>query len=291
MFIMFCRHGRGVKHFNVAKQNGNYFLKDRLFHSINDLILHYRTHDVPNVEGITNVRLVTPIVSQSFETASVKSSGLCKMSGSHYPLQEQSNSRSRLSSHSTEKNINILSMSKPCQMHDSKTTSFNSFNQLSGCHSVLGNFQPSDELASGFASASSNSSDYLFGRLPPKKSSVRCHQRLPRRLPRSLPTEMAPNLYYSTVRDTYKELAPNLIKMLCEVENSEDERCICGLLYEEAELIMGWTMHLSTEPESEGKLFFMGPDGETAWQLPPEILLNLSLDHQHRIQELSRDHS
>ena len=100
-------------------------------------------------------------------------------------------------------------------------------------------------------------------------------------------------VYYSTVRDTYQELAPSLIAHLREQEadigGGGGGKCECGLYLDDAELPRGWTVHISGEPLTAGCVFFTGPDSQTAWNLPIQVSVELSTDQQDMIRRLLDD--
>lgn len=303
-------HGRGVKHFSIAKEKGEYFLKDRLFRTIKDLVAYYKTNDVPNVEGITNVRLQTPInrcdsqyipPNGDFEEVGFQSPSVLQLQ------REQKNGSSRAGSLDLATRsllINKRSPGLPAVERAGKCSSMeddlgkgrkvrsNSLgktkNEAGEYHSMLVTVkQRSDGLHSNDPSHAQM--QITSTAMPPSTNLSARHQQM--NLPIPPPRTMDASPYYSTVRNTYQEMAPNLIKVLREVEYEEGERCVCGLLIDEAELVMGWTMHLSTEPETEGKLFFMGPEGETAWHLPIQVSINLSAEQQEKIQNLLQRHT
>lgn len=305
-------HGRGVKHFSIAKEKGEYFLKDRLFRTIKDLVVYYKTNDVPNVEGITNVRLETPIARSDAQYLQ-QNGEVDSLSQSVLPFQrEQKNSSSRAATLDLAKRSLVIDKRSPGLLASQRAGKCSSMeddlekgrkvrsnslgktmNEKGEYHSVLVNVKQSSDGLHPNDPSVMLSSDAQWqppsAYMPPSPNlnARRQQMNLPPPPPRT--TDASP--YYSTVRNTYEEMAPNLIKVLRDVEYDEGERCVCGLLIDEAELVMGWTMHLSTEPESEGKLFFMGPDGETAWNLPLQVSINLSMEQQEKIQSLLQRHT
>lgn len=90
--------------------------------------------------------------------------------------------------------------------------------------------------------------------------------------------------YYSSPRDTQHELSNLLIAAMRHDE--QVYRCHCGLQSDEAELPRGWKMHLSTEPETAGMVFFTSPDNRTSWNLPLEVIIELDPEQQDRIRSL-----
>ena len=285
-------------------------MKDRLFRTIKDLVLYYKTNDVPNVEGITKVRLETPILRGDSEYMQQNGGESDFQPQSVLPFQgERKNSSSRAAPLDLATRSSVIDKRSPflpasdragkCSSMDDDVFKIRKIrshslgkpmnNKPGEYHSALVNAKErSDRLHPDDSSCDAQwqpTSAYI----PPSPNSSTRRQQMNLPCPPPRTTDASP--YYSTVRNTYEEMAPNLIKVLREVETEEGERCICGLLVDEAELVMGWTMHLSTEPESEGKLFFMGPDGETAWNLPLQVSINLSVEQQEKIQSLLLRHT
>jgi len=96
--------------------------------------------------------------------------------------------------------------------------------------------------------------------------------------------------YYSSPRDLECQLSELLIANMQHEEQCLSEsgagRCECGLNLDEAELPRGWSLHLSTEPETAGRVFFTGPDGRCSWNLPLEVSIELDPEQQDRIRSL-----
>ena len=67
------------------------------------------------------------------------------------------------------------------------------------------------------------------------------------------------------------------------------ELCDCGLAMDETELPRGWSVHLSQDPETRGKAFFVSPGGDSLWDLPLRICLNLSSKQRDLIRRLLCD--
>ena len=101
--------------------------------------------------------------------------------------------------------------------------------------------------------------------------------------PSTLPTKRAPE--YDEVRNLDVNRVPDLITTLQNIE-PELERCECGLTMSEAELPLEWSMHISHDPHTQGRLFFMGPGSVTKWDLPLEVSLELTPDDQDRIKHV-----
>lgn len=104
-----------------------------------------------------------------------------------------------------------------------------------------------------------------------------------------LTTDVDTGLYYSEPRDVDRELSNDFIAHLLQHDNNghyTDGKCVCGLDLADSELPHGWSMHRSTERETEGRLFFTGPTGETSWELPTIVSVDLDPQQQDRIRQL-----
>lgn len=65
--------------------------------------------------------------------------------------------------------------------------------------------------------------------------------------------------------------------------------CECGLELEDSELPRSWSVHISREPSTTGRIFFEGPQGQTCWNLPLDVSTELSLKQQEFIRKLLLD--
>ena len=96
-------------------------------------------------------------------------------------------------------------------------------------------------------------------------------------------------LYYSEPRDVDRELSSDLMAHLLqqdEQDHGSGGKCVCGLYLVDSELPRGWSMHVSTECGTEGRLFFTSPTGETSWELPTIVSVDLDAEQQDRIRQL-----
>jgi len=99
----------------------------------------------------------------------------------------------------------------------------------------------------------------------------------------------AAGLYYSEPRDVDRELSSDLMAHLLQQDKQEHGsggKCVCGLYLIDSELPRGWSMHISTECGTEGRLFFTSPTGETSWELPTIVSVDLDAQQQDRIRQL-----
>jgi len=101
-------------------------------------------------------------------------------------------------------------------------------------------------------------------------------------------TDADAGLYYSEPRDVDRELSTDFIASLLQQdkEDHSDGKCVCGLYVVESELPHGWSMHISTESGTQGQLFFTSPTGETSWELPTRVSVDLDTEQQDRIRQL-----
>ena len=118
-------------------------------------------------------------------------------------------------------------------------------------------------------------------------------QSIEERPPMPIPAARQPRdrtyaLHYDTVRNTDTDQSKELIYHLTKSERP-GEMCECGLSLANSELPMEWSMHVSREAPTEGRIFFMGPNDETVWELPFEVTLKLTQEQQDRIINLRHD--
>lgn len=104
------------------------------------------------------------------------------------------------------------------------------------------------------------------------------------RPPLPLPPEMPrpDNLYYSHPRDVSEDISQKLVQQL-----QMSERCECGIPRRLAELPLGWTVHLSKDTQTSGKLFFQSNDGVTSWTIPEEVQMQLTKVHKGNLSKIS----
>ena len=91
---------------------------------------------------------------------------------------------------------------------------------------------------------------------------------------------------YDKVRNVDVDRTSELISLLRLEESRGSSKCDCGLYEDESELPLGWSVHISHERPSSGRVFFMSPDGRTAWNLPLQVSLLLSAEQQDQIRKL-----
>lgn len=165
---------------------------------------------------------------------------------------------------------------------------------------MLGDKKPSGGLFSKFRRKLS-SDDLLPKDISDKKDTPRSKSddaeerppmplpRDPAKSPRDTSSGTLSTVYqYDVVREAEEDLLPELMERL--TKNCSTSKCDCGLYFDESELPGGWSVHLSKDSRTLGKLFFMGPEGETAWNLPLEVSVELSPKQQDKIRELLHKH-
>lgn len=91
-------------------------------------------------------------------------------------------------------------------------------------------------------------------------------------------------LYYSQARNVDEDISERLKAIL---KNSD--QCECGIPRHLADLPMGWTVHLSRDPFTRGKLFYQSEEGVTTWQLPQEIEMQLTNIHHCNLRKIDRN--
>lgn len=311
---MYFRHDQGIKHFNLARTATEFYVQDVKFSTIEALVEYYSKNDVPNQEGIKHVRLRRPILNQS-SIMRQQSNGLgstmslCSDSMSTPPLNRNCSTLPKPSSFSREGSISSMSsmnsdLSKrntasiPLPIHKGSGAACP---QASPKHRKISFI---DKLIHHKSKKRTSSDDNPT--VPDQESSTRTRTqsessiRIDERPPLPLPeipverrngaglnlTEMP---QYDQVRDVSQDRTSDLIQTLQRAEQystSADTQCECGLGFEESELPRGWSMHISREKITYGRLFFMGPNKETAWNLPLNVSLELSADQQDRIRDL-----
>ena len=281
-----------------------------------DLIDFYRLHDVPNEENVQHLKLVHPI---QYKRLSVQS-----MPPNFKPMAEPPNSSDNRRNMGNRSMSVVapptvpLSATSPAHRYsiDSNMSSvkWNSNGTTGGSPQQNGGMKIADSPKQAAAMATSpnlgvspnNTSvpqlplnkpkkkerRFGFGFLKRKTSSSSDSKTrlssLEERAPAPLPPKMEKDNshYYSVVNPEDVDRSGDLIEHIAQFERPGDDRCECGLTFEESELPGGWTMHLSQDQNTFGLLFFMGPQQETEWKLPFDVSLQLTADQQDNIRRL-----
>ncbi|ELT90740.1 hypothetical protein CAPTEDRAFT_187428 [Capitella teleta] len=253
-------HDKSIKHFYIFRRDNCFYLQDKYFGSIDKLIAHYKHEDVPNMEAIKHIRLLHPIKNPHQMT-----------SPSAEPTDYEAYSFSEPKSAKKSKKSSRFFFSLPRKKDSSSYANFNG-----------------DPMPNGVAERSSESPSEPPAERPiptprARKSSERAAMPLPKGTGHHRNANPTEGKYYSAVDNLEVSRIPALLSML---QVDERAKCDCGLYFDEATLPRDWTMHISHEPNSEGRVFFMGPDQQTAWNLPLEVACELSQDQQERIRSL-----
>ncbi|XP_041350492.1 uncharacterized protein LOC121369458 [Gigantopelta aegis] len=91
------------------------------------------------------------------------------------------------------------------------------------------------------------------------------------------------DVYYTSPKENINKIE-NLRKML-----KSSEMCDCGIMLIDSELSNGYTIHRSQDENSKNRLFYQNAKGETTWNFPPQLLLNLTEAQRHTIIRLSTE--
>jgi len=308
----------------VAREFGNAYVLDQQFQTLQDLVKFYSQCDVPNVEAIAGVRLTFPVsADETFDLRyppprprsvsagdSAGSQDARHDEGSNViPAFQHSMSESRsddalLSKRRTwfKKIVETLKPSDrkcstqvqnreeqfvttrasfefvPRTLQSSSSFSENpkkyckqpAIPDDSACFSTSeSSVQSSAQFADGAEALAAAAANYNVAACDDDAG--------------------AAGLYYSKPRDVDRELSSDLMAHLLQQDKQEHGsggKCVCGLYLIDSELPRGWSMHISTECGTEGRLFFTSPTGETAWELPTIVSVDLDAQQQDRIRQL-----
>lgn len=284
------------------------------FTTIEALIDYYGCHDVPNQEGIKHVRLTYPITNQNYVAQNFHASS------SSINMTPSGSASSFVSSSTFARSVSTLPL--PLNRTSSQTSSASSvekrhksvtdIGQLSPTLPNLYQHQPHSPQTSPAQSSPKQRKSSVFNKIFNRHKSqtregaknTQCvysvrnrstsESSVENRPPMPLPEVPNENSLssdtpkYDCVRNVEQDRAGELIQNLKRSDNYGEsvDKCECGLSFEESELPRGWSMHISRETATYGRLFFMGPDQETAWNLPLDVSLELSADQQDRIRDL-----
>ena len=313
MFV--CRHECSIKHFQisqVAQPLGKVYILDQQFQTLEDLVNFYSQRDVPNVEAIAGVRLTCPIVYSADDTASLHdgtlrrrlprrvSAGDAAHSQNNRELSRAGGSSGAVLTyhHSvSDSQSDRLLLSKDRNWCSKILRTLMPSNRKNGADAQNGMVQSlsshtSGEVNSNLSCSSLAESPKKFGKQPaipdgntdPPFPSM--HENLSATL---IASGADAGLYYSEPRDVDRELSTDFIAHLLQhdtEDHTDDGKCVCGLDLADSELPRGWSMHKSTERGTEGRLFFTSPTGETSWELPTIVSVDLDAQQQDRIGQL-----
>lgn len=265
LFISFNRvPDKSVRHTHIQIEFDNsrgcwkYFLVvEKKFDSIDQLIEYYKQNPVKNLENVNNVYFQNPIfrsdVNANLYTEQNGSSG-----GRILPNRAMSMSSLSISSRTSERSLDSSKgIPPPLPVRPfSRTQSADSSSGTWGSNGSHINTLPSNDI----------------GNRPP----------LP--LPEVGKKEEGGAYGYSRARDVSEDISEKLKEVL-----KSSERCECGIPRNLAELPMGWTVHLSKDPLTRGKLFYQSEDGVTSWQLPQQVEMQLSKVHISNLKQIDQN--
>lgn len=242
-----------------SKSGCKYFLVvEKKFDSIDQLVNYYKQNPVKNLENVSNVYFQHPIY-RSDVNANLYMEHNGSSAGS---MASRARSMSSLSitSHTSDRSLDSVSGGPPplpvrpmcrTQSADSSTGTWGS---SSGSQV---NPLPNNDIAN----------------------------RPPLPLPDSVTKKEEGGAYgYSRARDVSEDISEKLKEVL-----KSSERCECGIPRNLAELPLGWTVHLSKDPSTRGKLFYQNQDGVTSWQLPQQVEMQLTKIHIANLRQIDQN--
>lgn len=279
MFVCCCRHECTVKHFQISRitqQSGTVYILDRQFQTLQDLVKFYCEHDVPNVEAVAGVRLSYPVLCTAHDMLRRR------VSASDAAAQHNARDLRRASDVLSVHNLRLqilrnLKKSKKNKSDASNRTTVVVASQSSSDPAAvvsdnLKRFDRQPAIPNDIAAV--DSSELSASSVADGDGAAGG-------------ADVSP--YYSEPRDVERNLSADFIARLLQQDNGEhgaDGKCVCGLYLADSELPQGWSMHISTECGTEGRLFFTSPTGETSWELPTRVSVDLDAEQQDRIRRL-----
>ncbi|XP_045165117.2 uncharacterized protein LOC123529015 [Mercenaria mercenaria] len=242
-----------------SRSGWRYFLVvEKKFESIDQLVNYYRQHPVKNLENVNNVYFQNPIyrsdVNANLYTEQNGSSG-----GRFIPNRALSVSSLSISSRNSDRSVDSMnSIPPPLPVRPiGRTQSMDTSSGTWGSNSSQVNSLPCNDIGS----------------------------RPPLPLPETSAKKDEGGAYgYSRARDVTEDISEKLKDVL-----KSSERCECGIPRNLAELPMGWTVHLSKDPLTRGKLFYQSEDGVTSWQLPQQVEMQLTKVHISNLRQIDQN--
>jgi len=235
--------------------NQYFLVPEKKFDHVDDLVNYYSKNQVKNLENVSNVFLKTPIYREGADM----SSGSLPRSLSGRSMNGSSNgSLSRLAqsvsfSHSSDSGSGIPSLPP----------------------------RPRTQSQGNISAESSSGGQSVTGALP-------VNGEICNRPPMPLPTasggkDEGPYMY-SQARDVTEDISEHLKDVL-----KLSERCECGIPRHLAELPMGWTVHLSKDALTQGRLFYQNEEGVTSWTMPEMVTRQLTKKHIQNLQSIDKN--
>lgn len=234
-----------------------YFLVvEKKFDSINQLVNYYKSNPVKNLENVNNVYLQNPICRPDappnvYADGNGSSGG--RFTGSRTMSMSSVNSR----------------------------VSERSFDSTSNGPPPLP-VRPVGRTQSQSGDSSTGTWGSTGSQVNPHPNDI--SNRPPMALPAAANKKDDGGAYgYSRARDVEEDISEKLKDVL-----KTSERCECGIPRHLAELPKGWTVHLSNDPQTVGKLFYQSSDGVTTWQLPEQVEMQLTNIHKSNLRQIDQ---
>ncbi|KAH3881480.1 uncharacterized protein LOC127880703 [Dreissena polymorpha] len=251
-----------VRHTNISYEMSvefrslYYLVPEKKFESLSLLVEYYGVNPVKNMENISNVFLKKPIMNKKW------------LNNGNFDALSRSSSDRSLSLHSS---MSTLSMSNGSL--GGMATTFDSGSSSSLSTPTL----PGQTLAQrsdSFGNTSVTNGGTSVRPLPlPNMSCIERRPPLP--LPSAVSDKKEDGPYmYSKARDVTEDISEQLKDVL-----KASERCECGIPRHLAELPKGWTVHLSKDAPTIGRLFYQNDAGITSWALPDDVKMQLTKKH------------
>lgn len=294
--VSVVHEGCKIKHFSINEDNNFYFLQEKYFSTVSDLIRNYAHEDVPNLENVSHVRLLYPVVAGAPDprsgqkspvryATSPKKANILKRAVSERvrtitePPETTGTGRRYIPSRKlSEGNLNpVVSpvLNRVGIAEDVRQSAMQNFGQ-------------------GFESQA----PYNLGTIVTPQAASPLTSALKQTVPspsyetRSITFEndleseiyTSEGLNYSRVKSEVDKF-PKLLQSLRVAE--AHEKCECGIYIRDSDFPEGWTIHRSKEPETMGKLFFMNEElNITSWFLPESAARKLERRHEIVLKNL-----
>ena len=248
---------QSVRHTHIyAEPNANDFLYflvvEKKFNSVDELITFYKTNPVKNLENVSDVFLRHPIVRENAHNGF--------------------DSLDRRPTRSTS----LSSMNSNGTLGSGSTASLNRPPAYDPVPPVPIRPSPSRTMSSGSSGTLDLSS---LGSILPNVD-ISSRPALP--LPPQVKDEET--YVYSNARNVDEDISERLKNVL-----KSNERCECGIPRNLAELPLGWTVHLSKDALTAGRLFYQNEQGLTSWTLPNEVKQQLTKVHIANLRKIDRN--
>ena len=256
----------------------SFFLQDKHFSSITQLVQHYAHEDVPNLEGVGHIRLRYPIRYVPDQLSSVRAT------------LRQTSSRPSLhvnvptGKHRSEASVRRSASAAKSMRHEAcetrKSNGAGNIGLCQGGERYVVRLPPRNGIPGRDRCRSDSTYDCQRSPVSQDHSNRLSGQHS------ASTNNVSPSFVYDKVRNVDVDRTSELISLLRLEESRGSAKCDCGLYEDESELPLGWSVHISHERQSSGRVFFMSPEGQTAWNLPLQVSLLLSAEQQDQIRKL-----